>query len=90
MSERELIPIGPAGLLEIYREVQEHHVLLKGRKIKYIDSHYDVRQPGVFTIQFRGWGTEPIKVFTVTNRDEDRIDLFEEVFGWLTTGRGED
>ena len=74
----------------VLREVSEHHMLIRGRKIKYADLHWDVRSNTVFTVQFRGWSADTPKTFTVTNRfDTDRVDLYAEVMEWLASGREE-
>lgn len=82
-------------LIAILDEVAEHHDWpMQGRKIKYVDLHYDNRTHSVFTIHFRhGGGNAAKTTFTSTNRYNSETDemedvrLFEEVMAWLKSGR---
>lgn len=78
----------------LYEVHQNHKWPLDGRKIKYVDFHYDNRDAKVFTIEFRhGGGDAPKTTFTAVNRikpgtlDMEDVRLFEEVMSWLKEGR---
>lgn len=92
MAERIYKTITIPQLVEVLAEVNRNHTyVLLGRKIKYVDWHFDNRSASVFTIRFRAVGLETEKTFTSTNRckngEMEDVDLFIEVMDWLISGR---
>lgn len=84
---RNLTSISMPQLTQILREVYTNHEwVFSGRKIKYVDFHFDNRTGDVFTIEFRTIHGD--FTFSVVNRPGlDDIDLFKEVWDWLESGR---
>lgn len=73
-------------LQEILKEVYENHEwAFNGRKIKYVYWSYDNRKAAIFYVEFKCVGSN--KAFTLANRGEEEVNLYNEVMEWLITGR---
>jgi hypothetical protein len=90
MADRIIKPITTKQLVGILAEVKAHHDWpMQGRKIKYVDFHYNNRTCNIFTITFRGVSLgEDGVTLTCVNRleSEGDINLYAEVMAWLKTG----
>ena len=90
VMRRALKNITPSQMDEIYKEICQHHMMIRGRRIKYVETCFDARQGTIWYVKLRNGGSTVGEVFTTTNRfDTDGdINLFDEVMTWLKEGRG--
>ena len=71
----------------ILKYIDEYHSLVKGRRIKYVDSSFDLRTNEVWRVVIRPFGPNE-KIFTHTNATDEsrRIPLKEQIMEWLREG----
>jgi len=80
---RENLTIG--NVVDLINYIKEHHRLIEGRGVKYIDFTIDFRTMDIWRICIRPFCAKE-KVFTTTNRSEGHVNLKEEIKKWLHEG----
>jgi len=72
---------------DILNYINEHHKLVMGRCVKYVDSSFDFRTGEVWRVEIRGF-FRPSVVFTHTNATEESraIPLKDQIMTWLKEG----
>lgn len=72
-------------LERVLNEIAKNHMMVKGKRIKYVDIGWDARTASVYNIRLRGMGAET--TFHTGERDADgninRTSLPERVMEFL-------
>lgn len=66
-------------LRDFLNYVEKNHKFGKGKSIKYVTPHIDMRYGNIHAIEFRGFND---RVFSITNENKDR-DLYVWIMEWL-------
>lgn len=72
-------PMSFAEFRELLNFIQQYHKFGKGKSIKYVTPHIDMRYGNIHAIEFRGFHD---KTFSITNENKDK-DLLKWIMDWL-------
>lgn len=72
-------PMTTSDLRQLLIFIEKYHKFGRGKSIKYVTPHIDMRYGDIHAIEFRGFHD---RVFSITNENKDK-DLYLWIMEWL-------